>query len=133
MASVRLVQVLLIAAALSAMVIVLSVLGTAVMVVGLVVMVVGLVVMVLATLLTAPAARARGGGWWLLLAAGALLSIAGALIAQVAETPGGWIAVIGGVLVIVAAAIGFPRRGGHRGRAVAMRRNPLGSPSVDGR
>jgi hypothetical protein len=100
-ASVRSAQVLLVAAALAAIVIVLSVLGTAVMIAG-------LVVMAIATLLTAPAARARGGGWWPLLAAGCALSIAGALIAQVAETPGGWIAVIGGVLVIVAAAIGFP-------------------------
>jgi hypothetical protein len=99
--SVRIVQVLLVIAALAAIVIMLSLFGTAVMVAG-------LVVIAVATVLTAPAARGPGRGWWMLLAAGAVLSIVGALVAQAAETPGGWIAVIGGMLVVVAAAIGFP-------------------------
>jgi hypothetical protein len=61
------------------------------------------------TVILAPAARGRqGGGWWALLAVGTLLSVAGALLAQVANTLGGLVAVIGGVLVVIAAAVGFP-------------------------
>jgi hypothetical protein len=67
-----------------------------------------LAVVVLCAVITAPARNARGGGWWNLLALGALVSVAGALLALVANTVGGLIAVLGGVLVVVAAAIGFP-------------------------
>ena len=58
--------------------------------------------------LTVGERRRRGGGWWTLLAAGALLSIAGLAIAEVADTPGGIVAIVGAALVITAATIGFP-------------------------
>jgi hypothetical protein len=67
-----------------------------------------LVVIALATIVTAPQRRVRGGGWWTLLAAGAVASIAGAGLAELTETVGGLVAVVGGALVVVAAAIGFP-------------------------
>jgi hypothetical protein len=67
-----------------------------------------LVVMAGVVLLSASARAERGGGWWVLLAVGVGASIAGAVIAQGAQTIGGLIAVIGGVLVVIAAAIGLP-------------------------
>lgn len=70
--------------------------------------VIALIVMVVVTLVTAPATRSRGGGWWILLAIGTGLSVGGALLAQVANTLGGLLAVIGGVVVVIAAAVGFP-------------------------
>lgn len=99
--STRLVQVLLVLAAIGAFIIVTGLFGTEVAVVC-------LVVIVAATVLTAPAARGRGGGWWVVLAAGAVLSVAGALVAQELDTLGGYMALIGGVLVVIAAAMGFP-------------------------
>jgi hypothetical protein len=69
-----------------------------------------LVVIALATVVTAPARQDSGGGWWSLLAIGAAASIAGAALAQAAETVGGLVAVVGGVLVVVGATIGFPLR-----------------------
>jgi hypothetical protein len=60
------------------------------------------------TVITAPARNRAGGGWWNMLALGALVSIAGAGIALAADTVGGLIAAVGGVLVVVAATIGFP-------------------------
>jgi hypothetical protein len=67
-----------------------------------------LVVIALATIVTAPQRRVRGGGWWTLLAAGAAASIVGAGLAELTETVGGLVAVVGGALVVVASAIGFP-------------------------
>jgi hypothetical protein len=67
-----------------------------------------LVVMAGVVVLSAPARAQRGGGWWVVLAVGAGASIGGAVIAQGAQTIGGLIALIGGVLVVIAAAIGFP-------------------------
>jgi hypothetical protein len=99
----RAVQVVLLAAALAALVILISLFGDYVRI-GC------LAVIALATVLTAPLRRHDGGGWWTLLAAGAVASIAGAAIAEVAETVGGLIAVVGGGLVVVATAIGFPLR-----------------------
>jgi hypothetical protein len=99
----RATQAILIAAALAAVLILVSVFGDYVRI-GC------LVVIALATVITAPVRRGSGGGWWSLLAAGAAASIAGAALAQVAETVGGLIAVIGGVLVVVGVTIGFPLR-----------------------
>lgn len=65
-------------------------------------------VIVVATLLAAPARQISGGGWWWLLAAGAVASVLGAIIAQPDATLGGWLALIGGLVVMIAAAIGFP-------------------------
>ena len=67
-----------------------------------------LVVIVLATIVTAPQRRVRGGGWWSLLAAGAFASVAGFGLAELTETVGGLVAVVGGALVVVASTIGFP-------------------------
>ncbi len=42
------------------------------------------------------------------MAVGFVISVAGAALAQVAETPGGIVAVVGAALILVAATIGFP-------------------------
>jgi hypothetical protein len=65
-------------------------------------------IVALATLATAAERRRQGGGWWSLLAAGAVLSIAGAGLAELNDTLGGLFAVVGGALVVIAATIGFP-------------------------
>ncbi len=49
-----------------------------------------------------------GSGWWDIMAIGFAISVAGAGLAQVAETPGGIVAVVGAALILVAATIGFP-------------------------
>lgn len=97
----RALRALLVVAALAAVAIMVNLFGDPVLIAC-------LAVIGLATVLTAPARNAAGGGWWTLLAAGALASIAGAGLALVAETIGGLVAVVGGVLVVVGAAIGFP-------------------------
>lgn len=94
-------QVALLVAALAALIVMLGAFSDAVRV-GC------LVVMAGAVVISAPARAQRGGGWWMLLAGGVGASIAGAVIAQGAQTIGGLIAVIGGVLVVIAATIGFP-------------------------
>jgi len=93
-------RVTLVVAAISALIVVLGLFGA-------VVRVVCLVLLGAAALLTAPPRVNRGGSWWRILAAGAGASIAGAIIAQPAPTVGGWIALLGGLAVIVAAAVGF--------------------------
>jgi len=65
-------------------------------------------VIVVATLWTSPERRRTGGGWWMILGAGALLSVAGAGIAELTDTVGGILAVIGGALVVIGATVGFP-------------------------
>ena len=65
-------------------------------------------VMALVTLATVAERRRTGGGWWTILGAGVLLSIAGAALAELNDTVGGLVAVIGGALVVIAATIGFP-------------------------
>ena len=65
-------------------------------------------VIALAALATAGERRRQGGGWWALLAVGALVSIAGAGVAELNDTIGGLLAVAGGALVVIAATIGFP-------------------------
>lgn len=49
-----------------------------------------------------------GSGWWDIMAIGLAVSVVGAIVAQVAETPGGIVAVVGAALILVAATIGFP-------------------------
>ena len=70
--------------------------------------VVGLGLMVAGTVLSAPYAPERG--WWGMLATGAAISVAAALIQIPLDTLGGLLAVLGGVLVLVAAALGLPLR-----------------------
>jgi hypothetical protein len=97
----RALQVALLAASVASLVVLVDLFGD-------VVRIACLAVIGLVTVLCAPARRVRGGGWWSLLAIGAAGAIAGAAIAQAAETVGGLIAAIGGVLVVIAATIGFP-------------------------
>ena len=97
----RALQIALVLAAIAALIVLVGLFGT-------VPSVIALGVMVVVTVVTAPAMRGRGGGWWILLAIGTVLSVGGALLAQVANTLGGLVAVIGGVLVVIAAAVGFP-------------------------
>ena len=54
---------------------------------------------------------ARGGlgrNWYWALALGAILVVLSRLIAEGAETIGGWLAVIGVVCILVAASLGYP-------------------------
>lgn len=54
---------------------------------------------------------ARGGlglRWYSILAAGAILVVLSRLLAESAETLGGWLAVIGVVCILVAASLGYP-------------------------
>jgi hypothetical protein len=101
--SVRLVQAALLVAAVAAVEILLGLLGTAADVIA-------LGAIVLAMVVTAPAGRGAGGGWWSLLAAGAVLSVLGALLALVTGPVGGIVALLGAVAVLTAAAFGFPTR-----------------------
>ena len=97
----RVTQLALLLASAAAILIMVDVLGTGGAVVALTVIVVG-------TLLAAPAGRGKGGGWWTLLAIGAVLSVAGALLTIVSETAGGLVALLGGVAVVSGSAMGFP-------------------------
>ena len=75
----------------------------------------GLIAIVLGTVLAAPFAERPGAslhGWWNVLAAGALLALAGAPLALAVESAGGLLTVLGGVLVVVAVGLGFPAREG---------------------
>lgn len=74
--------------------------------------VVGLIAIFLGTVLAAPAGRGPRGGWWSLLAAGAVLSAVGAVVALASEGVGGLLALLGGGAVLVGAALGFPARSG---------------------
>jgi len=65
-------------------------------------------VIVLCALVTAPARKQQGGGWWNMLALGALIFLIGAGLSLATDTVGGLVAALGGVLVVVAATIGFP-------------------------
>lgn len=65
-------------------------------------------VILLAAAVTAGERSRQGGGWWSVLGAGAALSAIGAGIAQLQDSIGGLIAVIGCVLVVIASVIGFP-------------------------
>jgi uncharacterized membrane protein HdeD (DUF308 family) len=67
-----------------------------------------LLLIALATLVALPLRSREGGGWWWILAGGTAGSIVGAIISQPSATLGGVIALLGGIAVIVGAAIGFP-------------------------
>lgn len=94
-------RITLVVAAISALIVVLGVFGATMRVIC-------LVLIAVATLVAAPLRARTGGGWWWILAGGAVASIGGAIIAQPAATLGGWIALLGGLAVIVGAAVGFP-------------------------
>jgi hypothetical protein len=104
--STRLVQASVLLAGAGAVVVLLGVLGTAADLAG-------LGAIILGTILTAPAGRRDGNGWWSLLAAGALLSLLGAMLALVTDSVGGLVALLGGIVVITGAAFGFPPAAGR--------------------
>jgi hypothetical protein len=97
----KLIQVALLIAGAGAVVILLGVLGTAADVIG-------LGAIVLGTVLTAPAGRHEGNGWWSMLAVGMILSVLGALLSLATDSVGGFVALIGGIVVITGSAFGFP-------------------------
>ena len=73
----------------------------------------GLILIILGTVLAAPYADRPGatiGNWWSMLAAGALLALAGVPLALLVESLGGLFTVLGGVLVAIAVGLGFPAR-----------------------
>jgi hypothetical protein len=109
----RVTQGALLIAAAGAVVIMLGLFGTGVDIAA-------LVAICLGTVLAAPAGRGPDGGWWSLLGTGAILSVAGALAAIGSEGLGGLLALIGGVCVLVGAAMGFPV--GGQAPAIASRR-----------
>lgn len=97
----RVTQLALVLAGAGAVVILLGLLGDAAAIAG-------LVAICLGTVLAAPAGRGPRGGWWSLLALGAILSLAGALLSLASTSAGGLLALVGGVAVVSAAAMGFP-------------------------
>lgn len=71
----------------------------------------GLAAILAGTVLSAPYAPSPdepGRGWWTMLAGGAAITLVGAALSLVAETPGGLLAVLGCVLVAIAVALAFP-------------------------
>jgi hypothetical protein len=97
-------RVALVVAAIGALIVVLGLFSAPIRVVC-------LVLIAVATVIVAPWRSTRGGGWWWILAAGTIVSIVGAIVAQPAVTLGGVMALLGGLAVIVGAAIGFPTEG----------------------
>ncbi len=67
----------------------------------------GLGAMVAGVVLSAPGAEGSRR-WWEVLAAGALLTLAGIAASFAVASLGGLLAVAGGVLVAIAVALGFP-------------------------
>ena len=67
---------------------------------------VGLVMTVVGAVLAA-----RGGighGWYTAVAAGAALEVIARLVAEGAETLGGWLAVAASIMILVAVSLGYP-------------------------
>jgi hypothetical protein len=94
---VRLTRVGVLIAALGALLVVINPFGLAIA---------GLVLAVVGTLLAA-----RGGlgrTWYWMIAAGTLLAILSRLIAEAAQTLGGWLAVIGCLMIMIGASLGYP-------------------------
>ena len=92
---IRLTQIGLLIAAVGALLVVLSLIPM----VGLVMTVVGAVL------------AARGGighGWYTAVVAGAALGVIARLLSEGAETLGGWLAVIAGLMILVAVSLGYP-------------------------
>ena len=93
----RLTRVGLLIAALGAVLVIFDPFGLAI--VGLVLAVVGAVL------------AARGGmghTWYWVIAGGAAIAVLSRLIAESAETLGGWLAVIGCLVILIGASLGFP-------------------------
>src|SRR3954451_16962780 len=93
--AIRITQIGLLIAAIGALLVVFSLIPT----VGLVMTVVGAVL------------AARGGighSWYTAVAAGAALEVIARLVAEAAETLGGWLAVIASLIILCAVSLGFP-------------------------
>ena len=93
----RMTQVGLLLASLGAVLVVFNLFGLAIL--GLFLAVAGAVM------------AARGGSgrvWFTAVAAGAVLSVLSRLIAEEAETLGGWLAVAASLLILIGASLGFP-------------------------
>jgi hypothetical protein len=65
-------------------------------------------VIVAVAAVTWPERRRAGSGWWDIFTVGTGISLLAALLSGAAETVGGILALVGGVLIIAAATIGFP-------------------------
>jgi hypothetical protein len=52
-----------------------------------------------------------GKGWYAAVALGAIVAVLSRLVAEGAETIGGWLAVAGSMAILIATALGFPVRG----------------------
>jgi hypothetical protein len=94
---VRLTRVGVLIAALGALLVVIDPFGLAVA--GLVLTVVGAVL------------AARGGmghTWYWMIGGGAAIAVLSRLIAEGAQTLGGWLAVIGCLMILIGASLGFP-------------------------
>ena len=89
----------------------LAAIGALLVVFGLIPMV-GLVLTVVGAVLAA-----RGGighSWYTAVAVGAALEVIARLVAEGAETLGGWLAVIASVTILCAVALGYPTSSGSR-------------------
>ena len=90
--------------------------GTALVLVGLLGTagdVAGLTAMIAGTVLAAPYSERPSAslrGWWMLLAAGTLIALVGVPVGLAVESLGGLLTVLGGVLVAIAVALGYPGR-----------------------
>ena len=95
--TVRLTRAGVLIAALGALLVVIDPLGLAVA--GLVLTVVGAIL------------AARGGmgqTWYWMIAGGAALAVVSRLVAEGAQTLGGWLAVVGSLMVMIGASLGYP-------------------------
>lgn len=93
----RLTRAGLLIAAVGALLVVINPFGLAIA--GLVLTVVGAIV---------AARRGVGHTWYWMVAGGAALAVLSRLIAEGAQTLGGWLAVIGCLLVMIGASLGYP-------------------------
>ena len=100
-------RALLLIAAIGAALVLLDLLGTAAALAGLGLMIVATLLSASAAPSTAAAGRADVN-WWSLLAAGTALTAIGIPLGLGIEVLGGLLTAIGGALVVVAAALGWP-------------------------
>jgi hypothetical protein len=97
--SLRITQVGLLVASLGAVLVIFDLFGLGV---------VGLFLAAIGAALAAPGGM--GKSWYWLVAGGAIVAILSRLIAESAETLGGWLAVFGGLAILIGTSLGFPVR-----------------------
>jgi hypothetical protein len=97
--AIRITQVGLLVASLGAVLVIFNPFGLGV---------VGIFLAIGGTLVAAPGSL--GQGWFIAVALGAILSGVSRLIAESAETLGGWLGVIGAVMLLIGVILGFPSR-----------------------